>query len=372
MCIFTNCGCLPKLLRGPSRQMQPMNMFRASLTIGGERSHHRNVVRVGTTLAQVFEQIDLDGPPYVVIVRDDGAPAGILAVAELLQRIAAADPIEREKWASRPVETILAVALSNLEPAAGPLNGDRLVAQSQVTGTAFHRARDLVAVALDDDVLVSWKFLQPILTRAERDAVTGLVTRSAFLRSFDCELARAVRGGKSLSVILIDIDRFKHVNDHAGHAMGDAVLNMVAAAILTSVRSYDVAARFAGDEFVALCCECGPDQVHIPIHRIQHAVAQLPPAPDAQLQPVTLSIGAAALARVDADVTAEALLEAADACLYEAKRHGRNCAFTADLTAEVPPQRVPRRVPLPVTVAVGRIANPSGFPYAPNRTHRPQ
>lgn len=331
-----------------------MNMFRASLTIGGERSHHRNTVRVGTTLAQVVEQIDLDGPPYVIIVRDDGAPAGILDIAQLLQRIAVADPIEREKWASRPIEAVLALAFTSQESDEGPHHGERLLAASQFAGTAFHRARDLVAVALDDDVLVSWKFLQPILTRAERDTVTGLVTRSAFLRSFDCELARAVRGGKSLSVILIDIDRFKHVNDHAGHATGDAVLNMVAAAILTSVRSYDVAARFAGDEFVALCCECGPDQVHIPIHRIQCAVAQLPPAPDAQLQPVTLSIGAAALARVEAGVTAEALLEAADACLYEAKRHGRNCAFTVDLTAESPPQRQPRLVTLPL--AAGRIA----------------
>lgn len=333
-----------------------MTMFRASLTIGGERSHHRNVVRVGTTLAQVFEQIDLDGPPYVVIVRDDGAPAGILAIAELLQRIAAADPIEREKWASRPIETILAVALSNLEPAAGPLNADRFVAQSQVGGTAFYRSRELVAVALDDDVLVSWKFLQPVLTRAERDTVTGLVTRSAFLRSFDCELARAARGGKSLSVILIDIDRFKHVNDHAGHAMGDAVLNMVAASILTSVRSYDVAARFAGDEFVALCCECGPDQVHIPINRIQQAVAQLPPAPDDQVQPITLSIGAATLAHVGDDATAEVLLEAADVCLYEAKRYGRNCAFTADLTANSAPDRLPRLVPF--SANVGLIATP--------------
>jgi diguanylate cyclase (GGDEF)-like protein len=206
------------------------------------------------------------------------------------------------------------------------------------------REEQLLAVATHDDVLVSWKFLRPVLARAERDSVTGLVSRSAFLRSFDCEIARARRGDKSLSAILIDIDRFKHVNDQAGHAMGDAVLSMVGAAILTSVRSYDVAARFAGDEFVAVCCECGPDQVHIPINRIQHAVALLPAPPDATVAPVTLSIGAASLECVDEQVSAELLLEAADECLYHAKRNGRNCAFAVNLSEDAATGRQPRLV----------------------------
>jgi diguanylate cyclase (GGDEF)-like protein len=323
-----------------------MDMYRSSLTIGTDRSHQPHVVRVGTTLAEVIERIDLNGPPYIFVLHDDGAPAGIIAVEELLQRIAAADPIERHKWSSRPVETVLAVVFAGMErtsagspdPAAPP-DLTRLC-------TTFVREDQLLAVATPDDVLVSWKFLRPVLARAERDTVTGLVTRSAFLRSFDCEIARARRGEKSLSVILIDIDRFKHVNDQAGHAMGDAVLSMVGAAILTSVRSYDVAARFAGDEFVAVCCECGPDQVHIPINRIQNAVALLPTPPDAVVAPITLSIGAATLECVGDDVSAELLLEAADECLYHAKRNGRNCAFAVDLSEGAAAQRIPRRVEL--------------------------
>ena len=321
-----------------------MDMYRSSLTIGSDRSHQPHVVRVGTTLAEVIERIDLCGPPYVIVLHDDGAPAGIIAVEELLQRIAAADPIERHKWSSRPVETVLAVVFAAVDRTS--VSTVSPVPREDLTHvcTTFVREEQLLAVATHDDVLVSWKFLRPVLARAERDTVTGLVTRSAFLRSFDCEIARARRGDKSLSVILIDIDRFKHVNDQAGHAMGDAVLSMVGAAILTSVRSYDVAARFAGDEFVAVCCECGPGQVHIPINRIQHAVSLLPAPPNATVAPVTLSIGAATLECVGDDVSAELLLEAADDCLYRAKRNGRNCAFAIDLSEGAAAPRAPRLV----------------------------
>jgi diguanylate cyclase (GGDEF)-like protein len=321
-----------------------MDMYRSSLTIGNDPSHQPHVVPVGTTLAEVIERIDLGGPPYVIVLHDDGIPAGIIAVEELLQRIAAADPIERHKWSSRPVETVLAVVFSGLDRPACTTSGPQPREDSTQSCTTLLRGEQLLAVATNDDVLVSWKFLRPVLARAERDTVTGLVSRSAFLRSFDCEIARARRGDKSLSVILIDIDRFKHVNDQAGHAMGDAVLSMVGAAILTSVRSYDVAARFAGDEFVAVCCECGPEQVHIPINRIQQAVALLPAPPSATVAPVTLSIGAATLERVGEEMSAELLLEAADECLYRAKRNGRDCAFAVDLSEGAAAAREPRLV----------------------------
>jgi diguanylate cyclase (GGDEF)-like protein len=130
---------------------------------------------------------------------------------------------------------------------------------------------------------------------------------------------------------MIDVDHFKQVNDAAGHATGDAVLNLIAAAVCTSVRSYDLAARFAGDEFVALCCDCVPDQVHIPVGRIQAAVADLPLPPNFPFPRITLSIGAASIATVVSGLTCEELLERADDCLYAAKRHGRNCAFAIDL-----------------------------------------
>jgi diguanylate cyclase (GGDEF)-like protein len=235
------------------------------------------------------------------------------------------------------VETILSVQFSAPEaPTTGDSGGQRAAAGLECT-TFLYEGR-LHALATDDDLLVSWRSLEPFLYRAARDSVTGLATRTGFLRSFECELARARRARKPLSVIMIDVDHFKQVNDRAGHAAGDAVLNLIAAAVCTSVRSYDLVARFAGDEFVALCCECVPDQIHIPVGRIQRAIADLPLPPDFPFGRITLSIGAASIATVVSGLTCEELLERADDCLYAAKRHGRDCAFAVDIgnSASVP------------------------------------
>jgi diguanylate cyclase (GGDEF)-like protein len=307
-----------------------MQAFCSRLSLSAPEPHDRNVVRVGTTLEQVMERIDLSGPGYVLVVYEDGAPAGMISTEDLLLRISAADSVERLKWSSRPVETILPVQFSVPEsPAAHPPSPQGMAGGLQCT-TFLHEGK-LHALATDDDVLVSWRSLEPFLSRAARDSVTGLTTRNGFLRSFECELARARRARKPLSVIMIDVDHFKQVNDLAGHATGDAVLNLIAAAVCTSVRSYDLVARFAGDEFVALCCECVPDQVHIPVGRIQRAVAELPLPTNFPLERITLSIGVASVAMVFGGLTCEELLERADDCLYAAKRHSRDCAFAVDL-----------------------------------------
>jgi diguanylate cyclase (GGDEF)-like protein len=140
------------------------------------------------------------------------------------------------------------------------------------------------------------------------------------------------------------------VNDRAGHAAGDIVLSLIAGAICTSVRSYDIVGRFAGDEFVALCCECVPDQVHIPIHRMQQAVAALPYPAGFPLERVTLSLGVASVSSVTTGITCEALLEAADDCLYTAKRNGRNQAYAVIL--DDPERASPEKVAVAATAPV--------------------
>lgn len=307
-----------------------MQSFCSRLSLAATEAHDQNVVRVGTTLEQVVAQIDLSGSGYILVVYDDGAPAGVISTEDLLLRISSADSVERLKWSGRPVETILSVQFT--VPEAPSTGGSRDHGMSAgLECTTFLYGGKLHALATDDDVLVSWRSLEPFLSRAARDSVTGLTTRNGFLRSFECELARARRARKPLSVIMIDVDHFKQVNDSAGHAAGDTVLNLIAAAVCTSVRSYDLVARFAGDEFVALCCECVPDQLHIPVGRIQRAVAELPLPPNFPFDRITLSIGAASIATVVSGLTCEELLERADDCLYAAKRNGRDCAFAVDL-----------------------------------------
>jgi diguanylate cyclase (GGDEF)-like protein len=317
-----------------------MQVHTSILSLSPPRSTCNNVVPVGMTLEQVVDRISLDGPGHLLVVHEDGSLAGVISTEELLLRISAADGVERMKWSRRPIESILAALIT---PGTEPLPPAPLAHTSTPWPcTAYFHHNRLQAVSTDDDVLLSWRSIEPFLVGAARDGVTGLITRSSFLRSFECELSRARRSQKPLSVVLIDIDFFKQINDRAGHATGDVVLNLIAAAICTSVRSYDLVARFAGDEFVALCCECVPEQVQIPVSRIQHAVAALPLPNAFPLPRVTLSLGVASVGAVNADMTCETLLEAADDCLYSAKRHGRNCAF--GVTLDDPERRTPRLI----------------------------
>lgn len=340
-----------------------MQAFCSRLSLAAPDAPDRNVVRVGTTLEQVVEQIDLAGPSFVLVVHEDGAPAGVVSTEELLLRISAADSMERLKWSRRPIETILSVLFASSDAAEAGSHAPRSDADVGMECTTFLHGGRLHAVATDDDLLVSWRSLEPFIARAARDSVTGLTTRHGFLRSFECELARARRSRKALSVVMIDVDHFKQVNDLAGHAAGDAVLNLLAAAVCTSVRSYDLVARFAGDEFVALCCECVPDKVHIPVGRIRQAVETLPLPEGFPLPRLTLSIGAASIGLVPPGLTCEELLERADDCLYAAKRHGRDCAFAVDLgTASPAPVLIANSVPrtnLPLSPAAELPLGPS-------------
>ena len=310
-----------------------MQAFCSRLSLAAPELHDCKVIRLGTPLEQVLEQIDLAGPAYILVVDDSDTPAGIISTEDLLLRISSADGMERLKWSSRPVESLLSVLLSMPHSGQGPAVSVSGQSFPDLDCTTFLHNGRLHAVATDDDLLVSWRSLEPFLARAARDSVTGLTTRAGFLRTFDCELARARRARKPMSVIMLDVDHFKQVNDLAGHSTGDAVLNLIAAAVCTSVRSYDLVARFAGDEFVALCGDCVPEQVHIPITRIQRAIESLPLPDSFPLPSLTLSIGAASVTTVTGSLTCEHLLERADDCLYAAKRHGRDCAFSVNVSS---------------------------------------
>lgn len=314
-----------------------MQTFSSRLLSRDEVLGAPSIVQTGTTLEEAVEQIDLAGPAYLLVVNEDGSPAGVISVEELLHRTYAPDDMERLKWAGRPIETILPVALSGSshEDVVGMSRG----ADARECTSFVYKGR-LHAVATEDDILLSWRSVAPFLSRIARDSLTGLVTRLTFLQSFETELARAQRTRNPLTVILADVDDFKQINDQGGHAVGDAVLNSIAGAIHRSVRSYDLAARFAGDEFVALCCECGPETVHIPVQRIQQAVRDMVIPAELSIRP-TLSIGAASVERVDGECTVNAMLEGADEALYAAKDAGRDCAFAMTPGINSPPQSVP-------------------------------
>jgi diguanylate cyclase (GGDEF)-like protein len=157
------------------------------------------------------------------------------------------------------------------------------------------------------------------------DPLTGLFNRRHFTARLEEEIARAFRDGSSLTVLAVDVDLFKSVNDRFGHAAGDAVLRAVSLVIRRAVRFFDVCARMGGDEFVIVLHGTEENALQT-AERLRKRVASWRPADPSLGLPmdmnVTVSIGLASLRR-DASDTQD-LLERADRALYAAKLAGRN------------------------------------------------
>lgn len=153
---------------------------------------------------------------------------------------------------------------------------------------------------------------------AHTDALTGLYNRRAYDQELAREWRRVQRNGAALSVLLIDADHFKSINDQHGHAVGDRVLQALAALIQRSAREIDVAARIGGEEFAVLLSDTGATSALNVAERIRSQIAQSDTMP---VTGVTVSIGVATLA---AEESAASLQHRADQALYMAKSQGRN------------------------------------------------
>lgn len=181
----------------------------------------------------------------------------------------------------------------------------------------------IVALPLATLLQRSFRHAQ-LLSEARADAKTGLLNAATWEREASAEVARAVRTRSPLAVALLDLDRFKQINDTYGHLVGDEVLRAIAGTMTGVLRDYDLAGRFGGEEFVMLLPQTrAPDALRI-AERVRAHIAQLPVgAAGGERVPVTVSIGVAAL---DAGSRRELteLLAAADAALYRAKASGRD------------------------------------------------
>lgn len=158
---------------------------------------------------------------------------------------------------------------------------------------------------------------------AYTDGLTGLYNR----REFDARLAeehqRARSRGKPMALMMIDIDRFKHINDDYGHLAGDAVLKILAEVLKQQFREVDVIARYGGEEFVAILPEIGSDTALQVAERVRCAIAAIPfPLAAGVAHGVTASIGVSYCTNCDA--SPQEMVERADQALYSAKQSGRN------------------------------------------------
>ncbi|MCC6740742.1 MAG: sensor domain-containing diguanylate cyclase [Planctomycetia bacterium] len=190
-------------------------------------------------------------------------------------------------------------------------------ASTQEDFEVFRSLADQAAIALENAELY---------TRAVTDPLTALYNRSYFQRRLDEELDRARRYSRRLSLLLVDVDHFKQINDTYGHQVGDRVLIRVAQLMRASIRSADVPARYGGDEFALILPETDGEatgSAGVVAERLRKAVANDDFGPLGLPQKISLSIGLTTL-KPEKPATAFELLERADRALYEAKRAGRN------------------------------------------------
>lgn len=164
---------------------------------------------------------------------------------------------------------------------------------------------------------------------AFRDPLTRLYNRRYVFKVFRDELKRFQRYAEPFSVMLIDADHFKRINDRFGHRAGDAALKAIAKACNASVRDTDIVGRFGGEEFIILLPHTRADEAAIVAERIRHAILESDIQWHDQRLDVRLSLGVAE-AGLHADGFDE-LITAADQALYAAKKKGRNQTVIADL-----------------------------------------
>ncbi|MBK9088776.1 MAG: diguanylate cyclase [Holophagales bacterium] len=155
------------------------------------------------------------------------------------------------------------------------------------------------------------------------DALTGLANRRAFLDALEAELARALRHDYPASLLFLDLDEFKRVNDTHGHAVGDEVLAGIARVLNGGRRRGDLAARIGGEEFAVLLPMTGRVPAALVAERIRRATEAFPLGRSIEV-PVTVSIGVASTDDSPRPFEAAELLGRADAALYRAKAGGRN------------------------------------------------
>lgn len=268
---------------------------------------------LGAALAALPDGAAICHPSGTVLVANAaldrlvGYPKGSLPGAELAQILP-----------RLPIEAALDAPPARRESVVRRADG-ALIAAEVSLGT-FQAGGDLYLLATVRDISQRLLAEKQLHNRATHDGLTELLNRATVLQVGEVELLRSRRYGRHFSVVMVDIDHFKAVNDRYGHPAGDAVMRAVAGICKAALRSCDVVGRYGGEEFILMLPETNAEGATRVAERIRRTVADMRvPAVDRM---TTISAGIAAL---DASVfDLASLIAAADRALYRAKRGGRN------------------------------------------------
>ena len=159
---------------------------------------------------------------------------------------------------------------------------------------------------------------------AFRDGLTGLYNRRFFEDQFEKELDRVNRYSRLLSLVMIDIDHFKNINDTYGHPQGDIILSTVAQVFDTAIRHPDTAARYGGEEFVVILPETDVKGAVVLAERLREAVEKLEINAGNEIIKITISLGVTEYKMEKGRKSMSEVIDTADRALYHSKETGRN------------------------------------------------
>lgn len=237
------------------------------------------------------------------------------------------------------------VAVWNTSLGYGPFAGDRSIVEQVLLTQGFLGVSIVISLTLATLMMEHDESRRKLELLATVDGLTGLFNRRAFDDRLEAETARSVRQGYSLSLLVLDIDFFKQINDTLGHPAGDEILKQMGALLRKTARNCDFVARTGGEEFSVLLPDTDEHQSIVAGERFRRAVAEYHWAE----RPITVSVGAATLSSESAaDV---ALVRGADAALYESKNAGRNVVTHVGIPRQAEPVRdcnihLPKRMAL--------------------------
>jgi diguanylate cyclase (GGDEF)-like protein len=213
---------------------------------------------------------------------------------------------------------------------AGPERMAVLVLGSRISDKLYGRAELELAGTLSFAAAIALKnseLVEQLHSAATTDELTGLYNRRALEERLAAEISRSLRHQLHTSVLLLDLDRFKIINDTLGHAAGDRLLVQVARILRQQCRALDVVGRLGGDEFLVILPMTKPVEAQVFVGRVQASLRSLQES-NPEFGPCTLSMGIAESPRHG--TTVSSVLAAADTALYNAKRAGRDTVEVAD------------------------------------------
>ncbi len=240
------------------------------------------------------------------------------------------------KHTETAVDTYLCMPIMVQGEVMGSLCLIRGLGDGEQNATRWFSGKKLILRSVTEQIgLVLWniKLREDLRNLSIRDPLTGLFNRRFMEESLDREFARAKRKEISIAIIMVDIDRFKRVNDTFGHEAGDAVLREVGALLQKNVRGSDIACRYGGEEFALILPEASIESALARAESVREKMTHLTVIhADQLLGTITISAGVAMFP--DHGSAREAVLHAADIALYHAKEEGRDRVCIAGLNED--------------------------------------